>query len=42
MYKVYQAETVDEAIEVGLKDLNVTEDDIKIDVIEAKEAVYLD
>lgn len=35
MYKVYQAETVDEAIEVGLKDLNVTEDDIKIDVIEA-------
>lgn len=35
MYKVYQAETVDEAIEMGLKDLNVTEDDIKIDVIEA-------
>lgn len=34
MYKVYHAETVDEAIEKGLKDLNLTENDIKIDVLE--------
>ncbi|CAD2072341.1 RNA-binding cell elongation regulator Jag/EloR [Phocicoccus pinnipedialis] len=34
MYKVYHAETVEEAIQVGLKDLNVEENDIKIDVVD--------
>jgi spoIIIJ-associated protein len=34
MYKIYQAETVDEAIKKGLDELKVSESDIKIDVEE--------
>ena len=34
MYKVYTGETVEDALQKGLSDLNVEENDINIDVLE--------
>lgn len=41
MYKIYRAETVDEAIAHGLEELNVSEEDIKIDVEESGSKGFL-
>lgn len=41
MYKVFTGSSVDEAIKNGLSSLNVTEDDVKIDVIETGKSGFL-
>lgn len=41
MYKNYKAETVDEAIALGLEELKVAEEDIKIDVLEGGSKGFL-
>lgn len=41
MYKVFTGSSVDEAINNGLSSLNVTEDDVKIDVIESGKSGFL-
>ncbi len=41
MYKNYKAETVDQAIALGLEELKVAEEDIKIDVIEGGSKGFL-
>ena len=41
MYKVFTGSSVDEAIKNGLTTLNVTEDDVKIDVIESGKSGFL-
>src|SRR5690625_6337568 len=41
MYKNYKAETVDQAIALGLEELKVAEEDIKIDVLEGGSKGFL-
>ena len=41
MYKVFVGSSVDEAINNGLSSLNVTEDDVKIDVLESGSSGFL-
>lgn len=39
MYRIYTEKTVDDAVAKGLDELGVTEDDIKIEVIDSGRAV---